>query len=226
MLDASPRYAFSPLAPYRIKMVRPGAKFVFVVRDPTDRYFSQLRMDFCRGKPGKGFPSVDAMVTARYHHNGGAKAYLAMAEVAYQPYTPLCRGENASSSDLWKCYKALDVYDPLYRGLYADQLERWFRVFDRFQTMVIDWSELLEDFTGVTTAVAKFAGLPQHSFKYDPSNEHKTGCSIRDHAIGNDFFAEGGRYDMMVDEEELFREWYRPHNERLYKLLDRNLMWR
>ena len=59
------------------------------------------------------------------------------AEVAYQPYTPLCRGENASSSDLWKCYKALDVYDPLYRGLYADQLERWFRVFDRFQVRKI-----------------------------------------------------------------------------------------
>ena len=30
----------------------------------------------------------------------------------------------------------------------------------------------------------------------------------------------------MIEEEELFREWYRPHNERLYKLLGRDLMWR
>ena len=33
------------------------------------------------------------------------------------------------------------------------------------------------------------------------------------------------RYDMMYEEVELFREWYRPHNERLYKLLDRDFMW-
>lgn len=36
-VDSSPRYIFSPLAPYRIKMVRPGARFIVVLRDPTDR---------------------------------------------------------------------------------------------------------------------------------------------------------------------------------------------
>lgn len=63
--------------------------------------------------------------------------------------------------------------------------------------MVIVWSEMFEDFTGVVTAVAKFAGLPEHIFKYDPSHEHKSGCSVRDHDIGNDFFAEGGRFVQM-----------------------------
>lgn len=53
------------------------------------------------------------------------------ANARYEPYTPLCRGENASSSDLEECYQALRDYNPLFRGLYADQLERWFRVFDR-----------------------------------------------------------------------------------------------
>ena len=33
------------------------------------------------------------------------------------------------------------------------------------------------------------------------------------------------RYDAMIEEAELFREWYRPHNERLYKLLGREPMW-
>ena len=58
---------------------------------------------------------------------------FAQAEEGYKPYTALCRGENASDSDLSKCYDALDVAKPLHRGLYADQLERWFRVFDRSQ---------------------------------------------------------------------------------------------
>ena len=55
------------------------------------------------------------------------------ADEGYEPYTALCRGENASSSDLSECYRASNVLNPLYRGLYADQLERWFRVFDRSQ---------------------------------------------------------------------------------------------
>lgn len=52
---------------------------------------------------------------------------------SYKPYTSLCRGENATSADLWQCYKSIEEYNPLHRGLYADQLERWFRVFDRSQ---------------------------------------------------------------------------------------------
>ena len=58
---------------------------------------------------------------------------LEQADLVYQPYTAICRGENASASDLWKCYELLKIYNPLYRGLYADQLERWFRVFHRSQ---------------------------------------------------------------------------------------------
>lgn len=33
------------------------------------------------------------------------------------------------------------------------------------------------------------------------------------------------RYEKMTEEAELFRAWYRPHNERLYKLLGREPMW-
>lgn len=52
---------------------------------------------------------------------------------AYTPYGALCRGENATSIDLWDCYSRMKKQNPLHRGLYADQLERWFRVFDRSQ---------------------------------------------------------------------------------------------
>lgn len=55
---------------------------------------------------------------------------------AYKPYGALCRGENATSEDLWGCYKSMNEHNPLHRGLYADQLERWFRVFDRSQVLL------------------------------------------------------------------------------------------
>lgn len=37
IVESSPRYILSPIAPYRMKMVRPHAKLVVVLRDPTDR---------------------------------------------------------------------------------------------------------------------------------------------------------------------------------------------
>ena len=37
VVDSSPQYMVCPIVPYRVKMVRPGARFVAVLRDPTDR---------------------------------------------------------------------------------------------------------------------------------------------------------------------------------------------
>lgn len=61
------------------------------------------------------------------------------------------------------------------------------------QIMIIDASEMLADLIAVVTAVAEFAGLPAHTFVYDPSKEHKTGCTERDHRSGRDYFIDGGR---------------------------------
>eukprot|EP00904_Undaria_pinnatifida_P002702 jgi/Undpi1/12432/HiC_scaffold_5.g02103.m1 len=215
IVDSAPRYIYSPVAPYRIKMARPGGKFVVVLRDPTDRYFSHMRMDMCRQNFDVGFATRDEKISTIYHLPGEAKDYLARADQTHQPYSAVCRGENASASDLWACYEAMHNYNPLYRGLYADQFERWFRVFDRSQMMIIDGSDMLKDLTAVVAAVTEFAGMPEHNYTYDSSHEHKTGCGR----------LKTGRYKKMFEEVELFRDWYRPHNERLYKLLGRDFMW-
>lgn len=49
-VDCSPQYMFDPLAPYRINMVRPGAKFLVVLRDPTDRYLLRTSISICFGQ--------------------------------------------------------------------------------------------------------------------------------------------------------------------------------
>lgn len=43
IVESSPRYMLSPLAPYRMRMVRPRAKLVAVLRDPTERYARTYR---------------------------------------------------------------------------------------------------------------------------------------------------------------------------------------
>lgn len=59
--------------------------------------------------------------------------------------------------------------------------------------MVIDSSEMFADFTTVLAAVADFAGLPEHSLKYDSSREYR-GCNVHGRRHGNDYFGPGGRF--------------------------------
>lgn len=62
------------------------------------------------------------------------------------------------------------------------------------QIMIVDASDMLADFVAVVTAVAEFSGLPAHTFKYNPSREHKTGCLARDQKFHNNYFVDGGRF--------------------------------
>lgn len=61
--------------------------------------------------------------------------------------------------------------------------------------MVVDSSELYEDFTAAVAAVAEFASLPAHKFEYDSSREFKRGAcnNYKERHIPN-YFAEGGRF--------------------------------
>eukprot|EP00752_Nemacystus_decipiens_P002735 g2554.t1 len=224
---SSPRYIFNPLAPYRMKMVQPHARLVLVLRDPTERYFSHLRMLMCTGRAKQSFNFLEETHGTWFHAPGGAADYLKRADESYEPYTPLCRGESATSDDLHLCYKSMLPFHPLLRGLYAEQLERWLRVFDRSQILILDSAEMLQDLAGVLAKVSEHVGLPRYEFKFDRPQQHKTegGCPSLNRTDDPDFFGKGGRYDQMKEEKDLLREWYRPHNQRLFALLGQQLTW-
>ncbi|CAN0090885.1 unnamed protein product, partial [Ectocarpus fasciculatus] len=221
-VESSPMYIFYPLAPYRMKMVQPHARLVVVLKDPTARYYSHARMTMCGIiDDSKPKTSVNARLLT-FHAPGRAAGYLRRGTNRSTPYSPLCRGVKAKPGDLAQCFITTHGQNPLFRGLYADQLERWFKVFPRSQILVIDSSELYSDFLPTLERAARHLGLPPHDFYYDSKFQHSTGSCKKDRP---QFFGEDGRYDKMLEEEQLFRDWYRPHNERLYSLIGRDLKW-
>ncbi|CAN0132971.1 unnamed protein product [Scytosiphon promiscuus] len=222
-VESTPVYAFFPLAPFRMKMILPHARLVVILRDPTERYYSHLRMAMCWTKPGEEFVELEKRQNTLFHNPGDASGYLEKGAASYVPYTPLCRGVGATASDLADCWRRMQSHNPLHRGLYADQLERWFRVYDRSQQiLILESSEMFSDFVGALDKVTEHIGLPPHSFDYDSRNQHSSSlCETR----RPDLFAKGKRYDRMREDENVFRDWYRPHNQRLSRLLGRELPW-
>lgn len=100
------------------------------------------------------------------------------------------------------------LYDYVARGYYALQLEELWRLYRPEQTLVLDSADLFDDTDQVTQQVFEFAGLRR--YPVPPKKVYNRG-----------HYRE--RIDPVVAER--LREHYRPHDERLMRLLGRPLRW-
>jgi len=95
----------------------------------------------------------------------------------------------------------------LARGFYADQLEIWFEKFQKKQILMIPSEDLAQKTDQVLTKVFEFLDLPYFKIK--------------------DFTKQNKReYPLMKDEtRKLLIEFYKPHNEKLYSLINQHFDW-
>jgi hypothetical protein len=95
----------------------------------------------------------------------------------------------------------------LARGRYAEQLERFFARFPREQILILRSEDLFEDPAAALCEVARFLELKELPRRALP---------VRN--AGNYRRSE-------IPEEGFLRDYFAPHNQRLYALLGRNLEW-
>ncbi|HEY9776492.1 MAG TPA: sulfotransferase domain-containing protein [Planktothrix sp.] len=95
----------------------------------------------------------------------------------------------------------------LERGKYADQLLRWFELFPREQFHICTAGDLKKNPEETYAAISKFLGVGKIDYsKIDDVNVLK--------------------YEPMhADTRQRLTEYFKPHNEKLYELLGRNLGW-
>lgn len=95
----------------------------------------------------------------------------------------------------------------LAQGKYADMLERWFSVFPREQIFVLNSEEFFADMPAVFDQMISFLGLPAWQLEVSQN-------------------ANPGKYlPMKAETREKLKEVYRPHNQRLSQILERNFGW-
>lgn len=182
--EATPYYMFHPLAAGRVADALPRVKLIVLLRNPVDRAFSHYLHELSLGVEDRSFEK--AIDDEEVRLSGEVERMLS------DPKYPGFRHQHFSY---------------LSRGLYHDQLVRWFSLFprDRFLIMQSErfWSDPEESHVGTL----KFLGLPPTPLASYPQFNTSEPSRMTDRT------------------RDRLLEYFAPHNERLNSLLGEDFRW-
>ncbi|MFV2000822.1 MAG: sulfotransferase [Acidimicrobiia bacterium] len=134
--EATPDYLFDPRAPQRLAELLPEAKLIIMMRDPVERAYSHYRHNVRLGLEDLSFRDAIAAETERV-----------APDIEMMHRDPLNRVLNFRR------------YSYMSRGLYSEQLARWFDQFERDRFLIMSAEDFfvhpgntlhsLEGFVGV-----------------------------------------------------------------------------
>jgi hypothetical protein len=182
--EASPYYLFHPHAPKRMLTAVGGVKIIIMLRNPIDRAYSH------------------------YQHEVNMKAESLSFEDAVSAEQERLKGEIERILEDESYYSfAHQHYTYLLRGIYADQLEVWMRLFPKEQMLILKSEDFYREPGATCLRVQEFLGLP--TVQNDRPEHHN-----RLH------------YDEMNPATRRhLADYFRPHNQRLYELLGTDMGW-
>eukprot|EP01023_Acetabularia_acetabulum_P038291 TRINITY_DN3661_c0_g2_i1.p1 TRINITY_DN3661_c0_g2~~TRINITY_DN3661_c0_g2_i1.p1 ORF type:complete len:318 (-),score=15.38 TRINITY_DN3661_c0_g2_i1:621-1574(-) len=133
LIEGTPRYILNTATACRISKYLPNAKFIVIVKDPTDRAVSHCKM----GGQLKGFYKTV--------HRQLADFKVMQCDLLNESWT--------------KCFGCYDSRRNLItRGFYASQLKTWLQFFDPNQFIIINHNET-QDLQKVSNKIFQFANL-------------------------------------------------------------------
>jgi hypothetical protein len=182
--DACPYYLFHPYAVERMAHALPNIKVLVMLRDPVRRAESHYHHSVSHGHEDLSFPDALAAEEDRMV------------------------GEFDKMAADWSYWShSHEHHSYVSKGLYAEQLERLFRFYDRDQVMVLQSEEFYRNANEVLAEVTDWLGLPEVALEAD---DDRNGHSYK-----------------QMDPEMRARlvDIYREPNERLYDLLGRRFDW-
>jgi Sulfotransferase domain len=150
--EATPSYLFHPLVPGRVAETLPEVRLIAVLRDPVERAYSHYQL--MRREGPERFSFAEAIAAEEERLAGEEERILA---------DPAYRGRKYRNFSYVK------------RGLYAEQLERWFEHFPREQLLVLRFEDLLARPAQTYAEVLEFLGLQPHRLDaFGVHNQSKT----------------------------------------------------
>lgn len=150
---------------------------------------------------------VDRAISHHHHEVEDESERLSFAE-GIRAEDERLRGEEEriQSSPLYNSFNH-QHYSYLLRGRYVEQLELWFSLFPRSQFLILDSASFFANPQSTLHRVCEFLEVPPHSL---PSYE---AIGARDHP------------DISARLKQQLRQYFAPHNARLWSLLGEEFSW-
>jgi hypothetical protein len=198
--EATPEYLYYPQVAARIHSMFPIAKIVILLRDPVARAYSGWNMFCDYRQQGKLHPFFASPITDEQ------KALRDLYFIGELPtFSELIDLELSEIEDCGTCLEP----SMIRRGIYYDQVLRYFELFGRENVHVAFLEEMSAKPEDELGGVCHFLGL----------NADELNLSL---PKGN-----ARSYSSKISENEAARlkAFYRPHDEKLIELLGRGLPW-
>jgi len=180
--EATPEYLYYPGVAERIHKYDSKMKLIAILRDPVERAFAAWNMYY-----------------NEFDHG------------IYRPLKEVRDFDEAVQDELNEIESGSRISDPGYvrRGLYHEQLLRYFQLFERDQMLILSSRELKNNTSCVIDQVIEFLGLPEYSHR----------GAWPSYLVG--------KYKREISQKtlRLLREFYGPYNEKLYDMLNRDFGW-
>jgi Sulfotransferase domain len=188
--EASPDYIFDVHAPQRIAEALPQAKLIILLRNPVDRAYSHYMHNVRAAWDRKREPlSFEEAIAAEPIRLQGEKDRL-LQDTHYFSYNYM-------------------HYSYLQRGIYADQLQTWFRLYSPEQLLILGSENFFTNPQAYFKKVLEFLKLPD--------------CELPQY---QSFNARNERESMLSEQTRWqLKEYFKPHNDRLYQLLGNDFGW-
>jgi hypothetical protein len=183
--EGSPYYMFYPQVALRAKQLMPHVKLIVLLRNPVERAYSH------------------------YHHQVRLGLESLFFEEAIEQEAERLDGEfeKILYDDEYYSFNYQN-YSYLARGMYADQLERWFKHFPRNQFLILQSETFYQDTAHEFERVLNFLQVP----RWQPQTFRSSNQ---------------GKYEPMSPAtREYLVDFFAPHNARLYELLNQDFDWK
>ena len=181
LFESTPAYLFYSNVPGRIKKWLPEIQMIVILRDPIERIFSAWNM----------FHNTIKDEHLRHLHD-----YRSFDEAIEQELTMERKSEN--------------YHNYLKRGVYHEQLERYFRLFNRDQILILENSEVRYDLGRSLGRISNFLDINNFVTKKELKVNQNSGL-----------------YTDKISEKmkSILVDYYEPHNKKLFELIGRSFEW-
>jgi len=185
--EASTSYIFDPHAAKRMHTLLPDVKIIVLLRDPIDRAFSHYYHEVKNSREkSKTFEKAIELEEKRTK-----KSFEKMIN------DPNYYDEN------------VHIFSYLKKGIYVEQLQRWYDHFDRQNILIIDSGNFFKQPERELEKIAFFLNI-ENRFDFKPLVYNKSNIAKI----------------MNQDTHSYLKKFYAPYNEELFRLIGEEFNWK